>query len=310
MLDFKATVFNSTQNRLGESPLWHPLLNTLFWVDIDKKTLFSKKVDNTSKKTLNTLSTNIKNIESQTLPIINQVTMPDTVTAIAWLDVDYLVLGTNTGIYRYHIISNTRELIIELESDLPHTRSNDGRADPWGGFWLSTMHVNAKKGQGKIYRYYKQQLECVVTRLTIPNGLCFDKSRLRAYYSDSLTSCVYMLHLHKQSGKVNGEATVFYQFKNTNIDPDGCVVDSEGNLWLAVWGMGCVICLSPDAKVIKTINVSTINPTCTAFGGKNANLLFVTSAVCSSNSDVSKKQGTVLQISDIKNGQFEPPVML
>lgn len=310
MLDFKVTVFNSTQNRLGESPLWHPLLNTLFWVDIDKKTLFSKKVDNTPKKTLNTISTDIKNIESQTLPLINQVTMPDTVTAIAWLNADYLVLGTNTGIYRYHIISNTRELIIAIENDQPNTRSNDGRADPWGGFWLSTMHVNAEKGQGKIYRYYKQLIECVVTELTIPNGLCFDKPRLRAYYCDSLTSCIYMLSLDAQTGAPNSAAHEFYRFDNTDIDPDGCVVDSEGNLWLAVWGMGCVICLSPEANIIETLDIAAIKPTCTAFGGENAQLLFVTSAYDSVDNLTCDVQGTVLQISGIKSGQFEPPVVL
>ncbi|GAA61747.1 Smp-30/Cgr1 family protein [Pseudoalteromonas sp. BSi20652] len=298
MFDFKVTVFNNTQNQLGESPLWHPLLDTLFWVDIDKKILYSRKEDSILKNDLNDTS------------IVKQVTMDDTVTALAWLNADYLILGTNTGIYRHHINNETQELIVAIEKDESNTRSNDGRADPWGGFWLSTMHVDAKKGQGKIYRYYKHKLKCIVNNLTIPNGLCFDKARLRGYYCDSFASCIYMIDLDEDTGAPCSEPRVFYQFSNANVDPDGCVTDTLGNLWVAVWGMGCVMCLSSKGKLITTIKLCAIKPTCTAFGGKNAELLLVTSAFDDAINNRVSTQGVVFQISGIKNGQFEPPVIL
>ena len=290
MSDFKITLFNNTQNQLGESPLWHPMLAKLFWVDINKKLLFCCSLG----KPANAYS----------------VEMPFIVTAIAWQDKEHLILGTESGIYRYNIKRKIPQLITELESGDSNRRSNDGRADPWGGFWLSTMDKTAEKGQGKIYRYYNKKLDCIVTDLTIPNGLCFDKARSRGYYCDSFTSCIYVLELDINTGEVAGTAKVFYQFNNTDVDPDGCVIDSIGNLWLAVWGMGCIMCLSPDAEVIHTIKVNNLNPTCTAFGGKQGELLFVTSAVCESNKDLQNIQGTTIQISGIKNGQLEPPVIL
>ncbi|WP_166421768.1 SMP-30/gluconolactonase/LRE family protein [Pseudoalteromonas sp. Z1A8] len=290
MFDPSVTIFESTQNQLAESPLWHPMLNTFFWVDINKKLLLSKKTHN----------------ESQ-LKIVN---MPDTLSAIAWIDEQHLLLCTSTGLYKYHINSNTRHLILNIENTLLNRRSNDGRADPWGGFWFSTMDVNAKKGDGKIYRYYKRQLKAVVSDLSIPNGLCFDKARLRGYYCDSLTSCIYVLDLDEQTGEPCSEPRVFYQFNNTDVDPDGCVTDQLGNLWLAVWGMGCVICLSPGGELIKTIKLCAIKPTCTAFGGENAEWLLVTSAFDEAINNTVSEQGAVFKISGIKNGQFEPPVLL
>ena len=118
MTNDNITVFTHSQNQLGESPLWHPLLGTLFWVDIDKKLLFSMALNSST----GAFTSDAKSIG-----------MPNTVTALAWLDFQHLLLGTDVGIYRYHIENNTHELIAELESSEPNTRSNDGRADPWGG---------------------------------------------------------------------------------------------------------------------------------------------------------------------------------
>lgn len=139
MFDPSVTIFESTQNQLAESPLWHPMLNTFFWVDINKKLLLSKNIHS----------------ESQ----LKTVNMPDTLSAIAWIDEQHLLLGTSTGIYKYHINSSTRHLILSIENTQLNRRSNDGRADPWGGFWLSTMDVNAKKGMVKYTVIIKTSLK-------------------------------------------------------------------------------------------------------------------------------------------------------
>lgn len=295
MTNDNISVFTHTQNQLGESPLWHPLLDTLFWVDIDKKLLFKKPLSSFK----NAFDSDPKSLE-----------MPNTVTALAWLDSQHLLLGTDVGIYRYHIENNTHELIAELENDQPNMRSNDGRADPWGGFWLSTMDVEATPGKGKIYRYFEKNITCLVQNLTIPNGICFDESRLRAYYSDSKAGCIYQFDLNNETGEVLGKPRLFYKFEESDLEPDGCIVDNKGNLWLAAWGKGCVICLSAKAEVLRIIEVNTVNPTCTAFGGKHAELLFVTSAMSETKGTIQSQQGNVIAIADMTNGRFEPPAKL
>ncbi len=290
MTDSSVTVFSNVQNKLGESPLWHPLLETLFWVDIEKNLLLSKCLTKPDSLT--------------------QVEMQDTVSALAWLDKAHLIIGSSTGIYKYHIASGVRQTLTFLENTQSTRRSNDGRADPWGGFWLSTMDTNARSGEGKIYRFYQNSLNCVVQGLTIPNGLCFDKARSRAYYCDSKASCIFTLNVNPDSGEPILPAQVFYQFKNTQVDPDGCVIDALGNLWLAVWDMGCVMCLSPDGEVLNTLPLAATKPTSVAFGGNNAQWLFVTSADDSNVKTNQSLQGNVFKISGIKNGQLEPPVTL
>ena len=87
------------------------------------------------------------------------------------------------------------------------------------------------------------------------------------------------------------------------------MVDTIGNLWLAVWNMGCVMCLSPEGKLIETIKLAANKPTSVAFGGNKAQYLFVTSASENTNTH-QNQQGNVFKITGIKNGQFEPSVVI
>ena len=68
---------------------------------------------------------------------------------------------------------------------MPHTRSNDGRADPWGGFWIGTMGLKAEKEAGSIYRFYQGQLNRLHQELTIPNSICFSPDRKFVYFADT-----------------------------------------------------------------------------------------------------------------------------
>ncbi len=56
--------------------------------------------------------------------------------------------------------------------DNPLTRSNDGRIDPWGGFWIGTMGIHEQTPIGAIYRLYKGELRTstLASRSRIPSA--------------------------------------------------------------------------------------------------------------------------------------------
>ncbi|MEP6333662.1 MAG: SMP-30/gluconolactonase/LRE family protein, partial [Anderseniella sp.] len=122
-------VFDSTPCTLGEGPLWHPERGQLFWFDIIGKTLFCR--------------------EGQTL---HQWRFDENVSAAGWVDRDTLLIASETGLFRFDIETGRQCLVQTLEADNAATRSNDGRADPWGGFWIGTMGKNAEPKAGAIYR--------------------------------------------------------------------------------------------------------------------------------------------------------------
>jgi sugar lactone lactonase YvrE len=75
-----------------------------------------------------------------------------------WVDRETLMVASETDLFRFDIDTGAREHLLPLEADNAATRSNDGRADPFGGFWIGTMGKNGEAGAGALYRYYRGRL--------------------------------------------------------------------------------------------------------------------------------------------------------
>ena len=59
---------------------------------------------------------------------------------------------------------------------------------------------------------------------------------------------------------------------------DGSAIDTEGCLWNARFGGGCVVRFAPDGRVDRTVELPVSNPTSCCFGGGDLRTLYVTSA--------------------------------
>ena len=161
---------------------------------------------------------------------------------------------------------------------MPHTRSNDGRADPWGGFWIGTMGLSAEKEAGSIYRFYKGQLKKLHQNLTIPNSICFSPDKKFVYFADTRQEKIWRQNLDLDSGWPINEPTVFIDFRAQGLHPDGSVCDSEGFLWNAQYGASRLARYSPEGCLDRVENFPASQVTCPAFGGESYNTIFVTSA--------------------------------
>jgi sugar lactone lactonase YvrE len=60
--------------------------------------------------------------------------------------------------------------------------------------------------------------------------------------------------------------------------PDGSNVDAEGHVWNAHWGGGRVVRYAPDGSISGSIELPVSQPTCVAFGGKDLDILYITTA--------------------------------
>jgi sugar lactone lactonase YvrE len=55
-------------------------------------------------------------------------------------------------------------------------------------------------------------------------------------------------------------------------------VDSTGCLWIAMWGGGRIVRVSPEGSVIDVVPVPVAQPSSCAFGGPELDVLYVTTA--------------------------------
>ncbi|MGQ2932702.1 SMP-30/gluconolactonase/LRE family protein [Sphingopyxis sp.] len=240
--------------QLGESPLWHPERGQLFWTDILANRLLARKGKMASSWTFDA-----------------------PVSAIGIIDESRLVAADSGEIFTFDIETGRRVQLHLLEAEIETNRSNDGRVDPWGGFWIGTMELEGAPGRGSIYRWHAGELRAIVNGLAIPNGLCFDQRRGFGYYTDTLTHKLFRLPLGADGWPID-EASVFVDLGKDGGLIDGAVTDRDGNIHLALWDRGEVMTFDPGGRKIDTLDVGVPQATCPMFGDADFRSLFVTTA--------------------------------
>lgn len=249
-----ARVFDDRACALGEGALWHPERGQLFWFDITGQRLLSRSGD---------------------APL--SWDFEEQVSAAGWIDRDTLMVAGASALWSFDIETGARDRISALEADVPGTRSNDGRADPLGGFWIGTMGRKAEAGAGAIYRYFRGEVRQIYRDLTIPNSICFSPDGVTAYFSDTAKGAIWKQRIDR-AGWPSGKPEVFADFSGVGLNPDGAVCDADGNLWIAQWDGWRVACHGPDGRFRTALAVGAARTTCPVFGGTRLDRMFITSA--------------------------------
>lgn len=239
---------------LGEGPLWHE--NRFFWFDINNKLLHACEGDGSAHQ---------------------QWDMGEHASAAARLEDGNLIIASESEFFHFDPRTGERHSLAPLEANNPATRSNDGRADRRGGFWVGTMGKRAEEGAGAFYRYYRGEVRLLYPNATIPNATCFSPDGGTAYFTDTRTRKIMQQALDSEGWPV-GEPEVFFELTDGPGAPDGAVVDSTGHLWCALYGGSAVIRISPDGEPVERMALPVPNPTCPAFGGPDLKTVYVTSA--------------------------------
>ncbi len=248
-------IFDKTACSLGEGPLWHPEREQFFWFDINAHRLFTRP-DHGQK----------------------MWQFGEYVTAAGWVSRDQLLVASETALSLFDIVSGQHEKLCDLEADNPATRANDGRADPFGGFWIGTMCKNKSPDAGAIYRYYRGELRQLYAPWSIPNAISFTPDGTGAYFADTPQGKIWHQRLDTQ-GWPKGEPELFLDLSLDHYRPDGAVVDSTGNLWCAQNRHGKISVFTPSGEEVDTIPLPGTGTTCPAFGGHDLRTLFVTTAI-------------------------------
>ena len=275
---------------LGEGPLWHPKRGQLFWFDITNAQLMSR-------------------IGDQALTW----QFDDMVSAAGWVSETQLLIASATELMLFDLESGAKEHIAPLEPDNPMTRSNDGRADPFGGFWIGTMGRGAETGAGAIYRYYRGELRKLFDQITIPNAICFSPDGAHAYFTDTKDGRVMRQRLEPKHGWPTGEAELYLDLSGQGFGVDGAVIDAAGNFWNAQWGAGRVAAYDPDGSLIQTISLPSSHASCPSFGGEDLCTLFCTSALEGLDDvarQVAPQSGCTFETPLVTKGQAEHKIIM
>jgi gluconolactonase len=161
---------------------------------------------------------------------------------------------------------------------------NDLTLDRQGGFYFTDPGGSNQKNPIGTVHYVDRagKTHMVAKGLAFPNGIVLrpDGKSLLVGESNHNRILVYEV---LAPGKV-GAMKIFANLptkEGEQIDnqPDGICLDSEGNLYVAHYGMRQVQVLSPQGKLLRRYPGGNLTTSNVAFGGANLDQLYITGAI-------------------------------
>ena len=187
------------------------------------------------------------------------------------------------------VVAGERQLHLAAEDDLDApmralppifessgVRMNEGGCDPSGQLYLGSMAYDNRTGGGKLYSI-NDQLEAVVVEdsVTTSNGIDWSPDGHTCYYVDSGTHRVDRYDWNAATGLSNRRP--FLDIAGPGI-PDGLTIDTDGQIWVAIFGGGRVLCYSPDGTLQQVIEVPATQVTAATFAGNSLTELLITTS--------------------------------
>lgn len=244
---------------LGESPIWDPIRWGLIWVDITTGRAFVGSL-----------------LEDGTIAVVDTVDLPgETLSAVAvTLAGDWIMAGRERMFLR-----RPDTTICEGPRVLPADsgrRLNDGKPDPMGRYLIGTLSLRESSVTETLQRVeHDGTFRLIDDDLTLSNGLAWSEDGRTFFNVDTRRRIIFRRSYDPMTG-ATGHREEFLAIEGG--DPDGIAMDSEGHLWVAVWGAGEVRRYTPVGELSSTIEVPAPNVSSIAFAGTGLDTLVITTA--------------------------------
>lgn len=241
----------------GQSPVWNPHENRLWWVDQKRAKLhrYNPQTGNTRR---------------YELPV-----RPSRIALWGGL----ILMAADREIGVFDPAAELYERITGIEGEPGTNRTSDGGIAPDGTFWFATEEEQGREPTGAYYRYAPDR---TVSPLRLPSVLTARTFEFspdgRTFYTCDTAECEILAHdIDPAAGTITGRRTFAFTHELGGL-PYGSAVDSEGGLWTCLHGASRVVRFTPDGQVDQVIVLAAPLPTGCALGGEDLRTLFITTA--------------------------------
>ena len=259
------TVAVTLPSALGESPMWHPREQVLYYCDIPGRCV---------------------NRYDPVTGDLSHWPFDTEVASLAPMLDGGLLLAARDGLWRLDTRTGARTLLAQPPYDPRTERFNDGKCDPQGRFWVGTIYEPRDAAQAALYRFQRDTLSRRADGITTSNGLAWSPDGRTMYWSDTKAHVIYAFDFDALAGALS-RRRVFCQFPlkpagptlpDYGGRPDGAAVDSAGNYWVAMFEGQRLWCLSPTGQRLLEVPLPVRCPTMPCFGGPDLKTLYITTA--------------------------------
>ena len=256
-LNLVPKVANSQVHVLGEGPFWDYKNEEILWVDIKAGIQYEGKLKNNG-----------------TIEVLKKHKFENTVSAVAAGNNNLKIIANGEFVQ----VIKDEEIIesIRLLNANGTRRLNDGKPDPLGRYFVGSLAFDGKSTTEQLFMVDTNRNVIEIDHdLTLSNGLAWNVAGNKFYSIDTFTKKVFVRDYETVTGKLGDRKTFFEILEGY---PDGMCIDSQDHLWIAIWGTGEILRISPNGKLVSKILVPAPHTTCVTFAGPNLDVLVITTA--------------------------------
>ena len=246
------------QNNCGETPIWVPEEKALYWVD-------------TGGRSIPRYTPTDGWLQRYAVALGSQ--------ALARKSAEEWVLLSTAGVSLWDRTTNRCRFLGNPVADRPRLEFCDCAVDPRGRLLAGTY--NADKFDAPDGVYYcldaSGSFREIERGVVFTNGIAFSPEGSTMYGAEMFARRILAWDYDLQAGTVS-RRRVLAELEPDAGYPDGMIVDSEGFLWVGHWAGWRVSRYTPAGKVDRVIKLPVPTATCMAFGGRDLNELYITTA--------------------------------
>ena len=138
---------------------------------------------------------------------------------------------------------------------------------------LFVSDPNWKESTGKLWRIDRGgKAKLLAEKMGTTNGIELSPDERTLYVNESVQRKIWAFDLD-QKGSISNKR-LFAEFPDYGFDGMKC--DRVGNLYVARYGKGAIVVLSPKGEIIREVQLRGKNCSNLVFGGKNGKTIYVT----------------------------------
>ncbi|HET6618586.1 MAG TPA: SMP-30/gluconolactonase/LRE family protein [Dongiaceae bacterium] len=258
-------ILTDSRDRLGESPQWNSATGEFFWIDFYGPAI--RRLGRHGKRT------------DWTLPQFASIG-----SVVPCAD-GRLLIGVDSGLHFFDPRNGAVAFFADPNQGRPDLPYNDAKVDRHGNYWIGNFDATESAPRGIFYVLNRRgEWRIGDSGFVVCNGPTFSPKGDVLYFSDSLGRQSLAYDLDPATGALT-RRRIFQKFTEADGLPDGCCVDAEGCVWLALYDGGKVLRLSPGGERLETWTLPARNITSCCLGGEDLRTLFVTSGQAADGSE-------------------------
>lgn len=270
MKEYTATPLSQVECDLGEGPFYDHSKGLLHFIDINNQLLNTLNISKSDNEPVESFKLSAKPgcaVNRKRGGIL--VALPGKIACIDGIE------GIDSN---EDNVGNEETILVEVEGEPTTNRMNDGKCDPAGRFWFGSMALNETDPTANLWMLDQNlKLHHKLGGVTISNGIAWNAARDRMYYIDTPTNTVALFDYDDATGEIQNRRVAFKNVWGGHFD--GMTIDSQDNLYVALWAGAAVLKVSVEGDLLAKINLPEVtNVTSCTFAGADLQHLYITSA--------------------------------